>query len=39
MSDATTGPDVKTGPTPDNALKTADTAKAGPVLALSLIHI
>ena len=34
MTDATSGPDVKTGPTPDNALREADAAdKKGPVLA------
>jgi putative spermidine/putrescine transport system permease protein len=29
----TSGPDVQSGPTPDNALREADAAQAGPVLA------
>ncbi len=33
MTDAATGPDQITGATPDNALRTADRAEAGPVLA------
>ncbi|WP_172292760.1 ABC transporter permease [Pseudoruegeria sp. HB172150] len=32
MTDATAGPDVKTGPTPDNAIREAEAA-SGPVLA------
>ena len=33
MTDAATGPDQITGATPDNALRTADRAEAGPVLS------